>query len=121
MPSRRPRSRSAQNGEPPTGVSTGFPPPIVTDRAGLRAASVNDAGARVGHLHHELAVPAHALAVDVLAEPRQQRQSALVAHVGADLLEDRHGVLVDGVERLAREHGRDAGVSEHRRRAYRIA
>ena len=75
----------------------------------------------VGHLHHELAVPVHALAVDVLAEPRQDRERALVADVGADLLEDRHGVLVDGVERLAREHGRDAGVSEHRRRAYRIA
>ena len=74
-----------------------------------------------GHLHHELAVPADALAVDVLAQPREQGQSALVADVRPDLLEDGHGVLVDGVERLAREHGRDAGVSEHRRRAYRIA
>src|SRR5690349_19704538 len=44
-PSRRPRSRSEQKGEPPTGASTGLAPPMVTARSGLRGSSANEAGA----------------------------------------------------------------------------
>ena len=54
-------------------------------------------------LHHELAVEVHARAVDLLPEAREQLARGLVHDLGADLLEDRHGLRVDGVERVLGE------------------
>ena len=45
IPSRRPRSRSATNGEPPGGSMQSVPPPNVTARSGLRPCTVTCAGA----------------------------------------------------------------------------
>ncbi len=45
IPSRRPRSRSATNGEPPGGSMQSAPPPNVTARSGLRPCTVTRAGA----------------------------------------------------------------------------
>ncbi len=97
MPSRRPRSRSEQNGEPPTGVSTSEPPPSVTARSGLRPRTENVSGAlasisMMNSRSHRTRVPS------TFWPRREQFEGVVVAHLGADLLEDRHRPLVDQVE-----------------------
>ena len=75
-PSRRPRSRSEQNGEPPTGASTER---AAADRhrpLGVARLERERRRRLRDHLHHELAIPAHALAVDVLPERAQQLERA---------------------------------------------
>ena len=65
------------------------------------AALHGDLRGRPGELlHHEPAVEAHARALDALTEPGQQLECRLVRHLGADVLEDRHRLGADGVERV---------------------
>ena len=65
-------------------------------------------------LHHELAVEADARALDLLPEPGEHLARRLVHDLGADLLEDRHRLRVDRIERVLgedrerrREHAAD--------------
>ena len=114
-PSRRPRSRSEQNGEPPTGASTCRP--AAADRDGPVGIARLERERRRRtrhHLEHELAIPADALAVDVLPVRAQEVEGARVTHVCADLLEDRHRTFVHRLDVVGRQD-RDR---LHRRRLY---
>ena len=79
------------------------PPPKVTARSGLRALHRDLRRGELQLLHHELAVEAHARAVDLLPEPGEQLERRLVHDLRADLLEDRHRLRVNGVERVLGE------------------
>ena len=87
------------------------PPPNVTARSGLRPCTVTCVGRELQLLHHELAVEVHARAVDLLPEAREHLARRVVHDLRADLLEDRHGLRVDRVERVLRED-RERGL-EH--------
>ena len=104
VPSRRPRSRSEQNGEPPTGVITIEPPPTCTSRAGLRGRSVNEAGAFATCSITKPRSILHPRALDALAGSAEQVDHGLGADLDADLLEDPHRLVVDGLDRVRRQH-----------------
>ena len=80
-----------------------MPPPNVTARSGLRPCTVTRARRELQLRHHELAVEAHARAVDTLSVPLQQIARRLVHDLCADLLENRHRLPVDRVERVLAE------------------
>jgi hypothetical protein len=83
-------------------------------RLGRVSALQRERRGRLGqHLHHELAVPVHALALDLLAQAAQHRQSVVVPHLGADLLQHHHRPLMHLIELLLAQHLAAGVAREH--------
>ena len=89
--------------------------PAHGERALRVATAQPEARGRLRHLlHHEAAVPVDALAVDLLPRVDEQGARRVVLHVGADLLEDAHRLLVDQLFLLGRQDLQRGVMLEHR-------
>ena len=70
-------------------------PPSGRARSGLRGVTVNSGRAAADHLHDEILVHEHGLAVDLAPGLLEDRQRLVVQEPDADIAQDAHRALVD--------------------------